>query len=108
MLLSTFVCFQAQPSTWTQQTMPTTPAICPTRRHPIHFFSSMAIRKESPERLVNASRAEEEQSFELKLRPRYLREFIGQNKAKEQLEIALQAAKSRGEALDHVLLFGPP
>ncbi|MFZ0396118.1 MAG: Holliday junction branch migration DNA helicase RuvB, partial [Terracidiphilus sp.] len=60
------------------------------------------------ERLVSASRAEEEQSFELKLRPRWLREFIGQKKAKEQLEIALAAAKSRGEALDHVLLFGPP
>ncbi len=69
----------------------------------------MAIRQDnSPERLVNASRAEEEQGFELKLRPRWLREFIGQKKAREQLEIALTAAKSRGEALDHVLLFGPP
>src|ERR1700730_4456382 len=60
------------------------------------------------ERLVRALRAEEEQGFELKLRPRWLREFIGQSKAKEQLAIALEAAKSRGEALDHVLLFGPP
>ena len=60
------------------------------------------------ERLVSASRAEEEQGFELKLRPRWLKEFIGQSKAKEQLAIALEAAKSRGEALDHVLLFGPP
>ena len=69
----------------------------------------MAIaRDNSPERLVSASRAEEEQNFELKLRPRWLREFIGQSKAKEQLAIALEAAKSRGEALDHVLLFGPP
>ena len=69
----------------------------------------MAIRQDnSPERLVSASRADEEQGFELKLRPRWLREFIGQSKAKDQLEIALQAAKSRGEALDHVLLFGPP
>ena len=65
-------------------------------------------RDNSPERLVSASRAEEEQGFELKLRPRWLREFIGQSKAKEQLAIALEAAKSRGEALDHVLLFGPP
>ena len=65
-------------------------------------------REDSPERLVSASRAEEEQGFELKLRPRWLREFIGQTKAKEQLAIALEAAKSRGEALDHVLLFGPP
>src|ERR1700709_2384011 len=64
--------------------------------------------KDNPERLVSAVRAGEEDSFELKLRPRWLGEFIGQAKAKEQLAIALEAAKSRGEALDHVLLFGPP
>src|ERR1700691_3165433 len=68
----------------------------------------MSPTREDPERLVNAARAAEEDSFELKLRPRRLREFIGQTKAKEQLAIALEAAKSRGEALDHVLLFGPP
>ncbi len=65
----------------------------------------MAIaRDNTPERLVSAARADEEQGFELKLRPRWLGEFIGQSKAKEQLAIALEAAKSRGEALDHVLL----
>lgn len=64
--------------------------------------------EDNPERLVSAARADEESSFELKLRPRLLKEFIGQEKAKEQLAIALEAAKSRGEALDHVLLFGPP
>src|ERR1700729_2465940 len=64
--------------------------------------------KDDPERLVSAARAEDESSFELKLRPRRLQEFVGQEKAKEQLSIALEAAKSRGEALDHVLLFGPP
>ncbi len=63
---------------------------------------------DNPERLVSAARADEEQGFELKLRPRRLNEFIGQSKAKEQLAIALQAARNRGEALDHVLLFGPP
>jgi Holliday junction DNA helicase RuvB len=69
----------------------------------------MAIANDNtPERLVSAARADEEQNFELKLRPRWLGEFIGQSKAKEQLAIALEAAKSRGEALDHVLLFGPP
>lgn len=68
----------------------------------------MAKADSNSERLVSASRAEEESSFELKLRPRRLSEFIGQEKAKEQLAIALEAAKSRGEALDHVLLFGPP
>ena len=65
-------------------------------------------KKEDPDRLVNSARAAEEDSFELKLRPRRLQEFIGQTKAKEQLAIALEAARSRKEALDHVLLFGPP
>src|SRR5271168_3066561 len=68
----------------------------------------MAAHKDDPERLVSAARADDESSFELKLRPRRLQEFIGQEKAKEQLGIALEAARSRGEALDHVLLFGPP
>ncbi len=68
----------------------------------------MGRKEEDAERLVSAARAEDENSFELKLRPRRLREFIGQEKAKEQLAIALEAARTRGEALDHVLLFGPP
>ena len=42
------------------------------------------------------------------LRPEYLEEFVGQPKLKEQLSIFIQAARTRGEALDHVLLFGPP
>jgi holliday junction DNA helicase RuvB len=61
-----------------------------------------------PDRLVSAAPFEDDDQFELKLRPHRLTEFIGQAKAKEQLAIALEAAKSRGEALDHVLLFGPP
>jgi Holliday junction DNA helicase RuvB len=60
------------------------------------------------DRLVSAGRVDEDTAFELKLRPTRLREFVGQEKAKEQLAIALEAAKSPGEALDHVLLFGPP
>ena len=60
------------------------------------------------DRLVAATRIDDDSAFELKLRPTHLNEFIGQTKAKEQLAIALEAAKSRGEALDHVLLFGPP
>jgi Holliday junction DNA helicase RuvB len=63
----------------------------------------MSDGRSDSERLVSADRAEEDKSFELKLRPKWLREFIGQEKAKEQLAIALTAAKSRGEALDHVL-----
>jgi len=68
----------------------------------------MPVHKDDPERLVSAARSDDESSFELKLRPRLLHEFIGQQKAKEQLSIALEAARTRGEALDHVLLFGPP
>ena len=60
------------------------------------------------DRIVSAGSIDDDSAFELKLRPTRLAEFIGQEKAKEQLAIALQAAKSRGEALDHVLLFGPP
>ena len=60
------------------------------------------------ERLVSAGKVDEDDAFELKLRPSKLVEFIGQTKAKEQLAIALEAARTRGEALDHVLLFGPP
>ena len=65
-------------------------------------------RTPEADRLVAATRVDDDQAFELKLRPTRLAEFIGQTKAKEQLAIALEAAKTRGEALDHVLLFGPP
>lgn len=68
----------------------------------------MPAKNSEPERLVSADRVDDDSSFELKLRPRFLAEFIGQSKAKEQLAIALEAARTRGEALDHVLLFGPP
>src|SRR5262249_31439252 len=67
--------------------------------------------KENPnlkERIVSAAPVEDDSSFELKLRPRRLAEFIGQPKVKENLSVAIEAAKSRGEALDHVLLYGPP
>ena len=49
-----------------------------------------------------------EEAFERALRPKLLQEYVGQAKAREQLEIFIGAAKKRGEALDHVLLFGPP
>jgi Holliday junction DNA helicase RuvB len=51
---------------------------------------------------------DDEEEVERSLRPRRLDEFVGQPKMKEQLTIALDAAKGRGEALDHVLLVGPP
>jgi Holliday junction DNA helicase RuvB len=51
---------------------------------------------------------EDDEELEQSLRPRRLDEFVGQQRVKEQLAIALEAAKGRGEALDHVLLVGPP
>jgi Holliday junction DNA helicase RuvB len=52
--------------------------------------------------------AGQDDDFERSLRPRSLADFVGQERVKQQLEIALEAAKARGEALDHVLLAGPP
>jgi holliday junction DNA helicase RuvB len=60
------------------------------------------------QRLVSAAPVEDDSSFELKLRPQRLTEFIGQAKVKENLAVAIEAARSRGDALDHVLLYGPP
>lgn len=59
-------------------------------------------------RIVSAEPGDDDLAIDLKLRPQRLNEFIGQQKAKEQLAIALEAARNRGEALDHVLLSGPP
>ncbi len=59
-------------------------------------------------RIVSAEPVDDDLALDLKLRPQRLNEFIGQRKAKEQLSIALEAARNRGEALDHVLLSGPP
>ena len=60
------------------------------------------------DRLVSAAPVGDDSSFELKLRPQKLTEFIGQAKVKENLAIAIEAARSRGEAMDHVMLYGPP
>ncbi len=60
------------------------------------------------ERLVSAHANEEEQTTESSLRPRRLAEYIGQEKIKENLSILLEAARRRNEAVDHVLLYGPP
>src|SRR5271168_1706878 len=58
--------------------------------------------------IVSASLREEEKQFEAALRPSRLADFAGQPKIKENLLIAVEAAKKRGEAMDHVLLYGPP
>ena len=59
-------------------------------------------------RLIGGGAADEEQQIELSLRPQYLREYIGQRKVKDNLNIFIKAACARGESLDHVLLNGPP
>ena len=58
--------------------------------------------------IVSATAQEGEQQFEVTLRPRRLEEFVGQAKLKENLTIAIEAARQRAEAMDHVLLYGPP
>ena len=62
----------------------------------------------SEERVTTSVLVPEEEDFDGSLRPRSLDEFVGQERIKEQMGIALEAAKGRGEALDHVLLVGPP
>jgi Holliday junction DNA helicase RuvB len=59
-------------------------------------------------RIVAASRADEDAQYEAGLRPRLLAEYIGQDRIRENLEVAIAAAKQRSEPLDHVLLHGPP
>src|SRR6266404_2999317 len=58
--------------------------------------------------IVSAAARDEERQFEATLRPRRLEDFTGQPRLKENLAIAIEAARKRGEAMDHVLLYGPP
>ena len=60
------------------------------------------------ERITSGKLASEDAPLESTLRPRHLSEYIGQDKVKDNLQIAISAAKGREESLDHVLLYGPP
>lgn len=62
---------------------------------------------DSEDRLVNPDRRDEDQ-MDLSLRPQFLKEMIGQDKIRENIAILIEAAKHRGEPLDHVLFYGPP
>src|SRR6266550_8650222 len=62
----------------------------------------------SAERILSAQPVDDEIQTELSLRPSRLKEYIGQQKVKANLEISIAAARKRKETLDHVLLFGPP
>ena len=59
-------------------------------------------------RIITTEFTEEDQKIENSLRPQLLEDYIGQQKAKDTLKVYIEAAKNRGEALDHVLLYGPP
>ena len=63
---------------------------------------------EKEERLVGPARRDEDDEYDLSLRPRTFSEYIGQERLKEKLSIFVQAACNRREPLDHVLLHGPP
>ncbi len=62
----------------------------------------------SDDRLVTSVRVAEDAQYEAGLRPRTLDEYIGQERVRENLHVSITAARQRGEALDHVLLYGPP
>ncbi len=70
--------------------------------------SKKQMDEQQPARLVGSGTLDDEQQIELSLRPQLLREYIGQKKVKDNLNIFIKAARARGEALDHVLLNGPP
>lgn len=60
------------------------------------------------DRLISPEVQKEEDSLDRAIRPKYLNEYIGQPHVREQMQIFIQAAKKRGDALDHLLIFGPP
>ena len=62
----------------------------------------------SSDRLVAAARVDEDAQYEVGLRPRSLNDYIGQDRVRDNLHVSIEAAKGRSEALDHVLLYGPP
>ncbi len=62
----------------------------------------------SEERLITSSMLQEDEQIEYSLRPRFLNEYIGQQNVKEHMRIYIEAAKKRGESLDHALFYGPP
>src|SRR3989441_9000298 len=68
----------------------------------------MMQRANPPNRIVSGQAFDEDARVEASVRPKRLADYIGQQRVKENIDIAIQAARSREEALDHVLLYGPP
>ena len=62
----------------------------------------------SEDRIIGAGATHEDEALEASIRPRSLDEYLGQQPVREQMQIYIEAARRRGEALDHVLIFGPP
>ena len=61
-----------------------------------------------PQRIVSGQPYDEDARIDASVRPKRMADFVGQSRVKENIQIAVEAARSRGEALDHVLLYGPP
>lgn len=66
------------------------------------------IGRMTEQRIIGAGATREDEAIEASIRPQRLADYLGQQPVREQLDIYIQAAKQRGEALDHVLIFGPP
>ena len=69
---------------------------------------SLRVGKRSSKRVITTQMIQEDEGIETSLRPQRLSENIGQKKVKDNLKVYIEAAKQRGESLDHVLLYGPP
>src|SRR6202167_3852041 len=69
---------------------------------------SEILMAENPQRLFSGRAVDEDVRLDASVRPKTMADFIGQERVKENIEIAVHAARKRGEALDHVLLYGPP
>src|SRR5262245_10577011 len=74
----------------------------PPAREPSHYL------RMSEDRIVTAARVDEDAQYEAGLRPRGLDDYIGQDRIRQNLQVSIAAARQRSEALDHVLLYGPP
>src|SRR6202022_442911 len=66
------------------------------------------MHERQTDRIVSGAPHDEDARLDASVRPKRLDEYIGQKRVKENIQIAIDAARSRGEALDHVLLYGPP
>src|ERR1700760_4109807 len=60
------------------------------------------------DRIVTGGLSRDDEAVDRAVRPKTLADYIGQSTVKEQMELSIQAARQRGEAMDHVLIFGPP